>query len=142
MDSVARKRTALMGRLAGIRSRVSAMNSTTARIDDLDAEMECLSDWWLDYRKLHDGILDLCKDDDLLDDIIKSGIEADQEHNSVKAMITQFQRVIRNRDNPVGNTTSVLALDHNASPVGLPELNLPKGMLPTFSGDYGEWTLE
>lgn len=45
MENLVRKRKALMGRLAGIRSRVSAMDPSVTRSDDLDVEMECLKEW-------------------------------------------------------------------------------------------------
>nr|XP_019531908.2 uncharacterized protein LOC109403541 [Aedes albopictus] len=135
MEHLKKKRIVAEGRLNGIRSRINEFNTDTAGIDDLTAELDSLLEWWQDFSKLQDDCINLCTDDNALDGLIQVGNEMEKRYNAVKATVTQFIRVVQNRDNAPVTPRPVLEAN-----IAIPELNLPKGLLPTFSGDYAEWT--
>ncbi|XP_062542546.1 uncharacterized protein LOC134210524 [Armigeres subalbatus] len=142
MEQLVLRRSAVEGKLKRSTTRVSKLKTDTVSIDELNAELDNLHLLWQDFRDLQISIIGLCEDAEAIENHLDSEAELEKRYISLKATITQFIRVTANRDNLPGSSpgvsNSVASPESNATLVP-PELHLPKGILPTFSGDYGEW---
>ncbi|XP_055633016.1 uncharacterized protein LOC129773434 [Toxorhynchites rutilus septentrionalis] len=143
MENLQLRRSAIEGRLGNIAARVQAMDIRSSCVEDLDVELDSLRELWQDFRAVHNGILDHCTDDESIEEHVEYETSLEKRYNRTKATILQFKRVINNQNQ---DSTNVTTPDISQSPLEtsiahvIPELQLPKGILPTFSGDYGEWT--
>ncbi|XP_058817247.1 uncharacterized protein LOC131680550 [Topomyia yanbarensis] len=131
MDRLERRRSATQDQMNVIINRINGMDDTTARPEDLEAEMDSLQETWSEYRDFHNQSLDLCEDDEAARDVIEEANDLEGMYNRAKAAVREFANRIRQRP-----TQSPMEDILNPAP----ELHLPKGILPTFLGDYGEWS--
>ncbi|XP_055632765.1 uncharacterized protein LOC129773202 [Toxorhynchites rutilus septentrionalis] len=143
MEKLQLRRSAIEGRLGNISARVQAMHIGTSCVEDLDVELDSLRELWQDFRAVHNGILDHCTDDESIDEHVEYETSLEKRYNRTKATILQFKRVISNQNQDSANvaTSDISQLHPETSTAHVvPEKQLPKGIQPTFSGDYDEWT--
>ncbi|XP_055633490.1 uncharacterized protein LOC129773857 [Toxorhynchites rutilus septentrionalis] len=140
MEKLQLRRSAIEGRLGYVTSRVQAMQIATACVEDLDVELDSLRELWQDFRTVHDKILEHCVDEDL-EEHLEYERSIETSYNRTRATLLQFKRLINNRNeaSTATSNTNTSSQESSITPV-VPELQLPKGILPIFSGDYGEWT--
>ncbi|XP_053682304.1 uncharacterized protein LOC128732893 [Sabethes cyaneus] len=142
MDRFVRRRSATEGRMNAIVVRVNQLDIATARIDELDIEMDSLLEAWQEFRTVHHESLDALEDNDAAKLAIQQANELEGLYNRARAAISDFRRKIVKRDSVIMGTPSTSSQpgpDAAYPSATVPELQLPKGILPTFSGDYGEW---
>ncbi|XP_065092079.1 uncharacterized protein LOC135712910 [Ochlerotatus camptorhynchus] len=142
MDQLKLRRSAVDGKLKRSAYRVSKFDAGAVSIDDLNAELDHLHLLWQDFREVHSGILDLCTDTESIEPHLDEEAALERRYLSLKASINQTVRTVAIRDNPTPPLVpgqSIIPAAGSTATLVPPELHLPKGILPTFSGDYGEW---
>ena len=156
MEQLKASKDALDGRLQRITARLENTHTAMVTLDDLNAEMDYVQELWNDFRELRKMMLDLSLDGDALEEQLDFEESATTRLNTLKATINHGIRELMKSEADHHDGSSVSGdgnLPHPGEPLmqrrhsthhgvrlATPELQLPRGILPTFSGEYEEWS--